>query len=84
MEKGAGCMHPCVSCTHSASEIPYLHTLSSCTDSLKEKEALRRAHLRGLAATLRCSPEARSAAAQLAAPLGKLALEGCAKAAGTQ
>lgn len=51
-------------------------------ESLKEKEALRRAHLRGLAATLSCSPEARSSAATLAAPLGKLALEGCTKAAG--
>lgn len=51
-------------------------------ESLKEKDALRRAHLRGLAATLSCSPEARSSAATLAAPLGKLALEGCTKAAG--
>ena len=51
---------------------------------MKEKEALRRAHLRALAASLRGNAEGRAAAAQLAAPLGKLALEGCAKAAGAR
>jgi hypothetical protein len=50
-------------------------------ESLKEKEALRRAHLRALAAALRASEGARAAAAPLAAPLGRLVGEGCAKAA---
>ncbi|PRW50843.1 Translational activator GCN1 isoform A [Chlorella sorokiniana] len=55
--------------------------LARIADAFKEKEALRRAHLRALASALRCSPEARAAAAQLAGPLGKLVLEGCSKAA---
>ncbi|EFN56582.1 hypothetical protein CHLNCDRAFT_144295 [Chlorella variabilis] len=55
--------------------------LARMTESLKEKEALRRAHLRALAAALRQNQEARGQAAALAAPLGKLVLEGCAKAA---
>lgn len=50
-------------------------------ESFKEKDALRRAHLRALAAALRLNPKARGQAAALAAPLGKLVLEGCVKAA---
>ncbi|KAL4444093.1 hypothetical protein ABPG75_011830 [Micractinium tetrahymenae] len=55
--------------------------LARITESLKEKEALKRAHLRALAAALHSNQEARAQAASLAAPLGKLVLEGCAKAA---
>ncbi|KAL4419436.1 hypothetical protein ABPG77_006363, partial [Micractinium sp. CCAP 211/92] len=55
--------------------------LARITESLKEKEGLKRAHLRALAAALRSNQEARAQAASLAAPLGKLVLEGCAKAA---
>ncbi|KAI3427088.1 hypothetical protein D9Q98_007027 [Chlorella vulgaris] len=55
--------------------------LARLTESFKEKDALRRAHLRALAAALRLNPKARGQAAALAAPLGKLVLEGCVKAA---
>lgn len=80
---------PCVSNTsHPTPNFPSNNPLCSLplfpssAEALKEKEALRRAHLRALAAGLRLNPEARGQAAALAAPLGKLVLEGCSKAAG--
>lgn len=51
------------------------------SEGLKEKDALRRAHLRTLATTLSAAPEFRSQAGELAPGLAQTAADGCSKVA---